>query len=307
MGVAVSAHNPSRPSHADISASQLLAALPDPAVVLDARGHVAWANDAWTTLQGGVGEPSRVVGSGASYADLCAGAVEAPGSDGAVLRDGVAQVLDGTRHRFELTYAMTTAGEQRWYLLRVCALPPSCGGALVTHTDVTSYKELELQLAHQASVDPLTGLPNRTRFARELARALDPHQPRGHVGVVYIDLDRFKPVNDTHGHDIGDAVLQTVARRLHAVCRPTDSVARLGGDEFALAVPGVDQTQLDALCGRIERAVAAPLHVRSLRLRLTASVGGHLARTGDSWEAVLRSADERMYVLKRQRRRWRSR
>ncbi len=162
----------------------------------------------------------------------------------------------------------------------------------------------EQALAHQAAHDPLTGVANRDLFAARLTGALTRRSGRpagADVGVLYLDLDGFKQVNDTYGHDAGDEVLLTTARRLGDQVRPQDTVARLGGDEFAVTVPRITADALTALAARITAALAEPHLIHGRSVRVTATVGAHLASSGDLADDALRWADQAMYSGKRAR------
>lgn len=155
--------------------------------------------------------------------------------------------------------------------------------------------------AHQAHHDALTGLHNRARFDDELERALLRAERSGdRVGLMYLDLDGFKPVNDTLGHEAGDVVLRAVAARLKARLRRADAIARLGGDEFAIIVEQLDDP---AVLGAIAKSVLACIRepVDSLpgQPHVTASIGiavypDHAENAGD----LLRRADQAMYQAK---------
>ncbi len=151
--------------------------------------------------------------------------------------------------------------------------------------------------AHAALHDPLTGLPNRSllRSHVDVARG-----ERGDVAVLLLDLDLFKPVNDTHGHEAGDEVLRVTAARLRAAVRPADVVARLGGDEFAVLVH--DGAGVRGLAQRLEAVVSAPIAVGAVTVRVGVSIGQALHPVdGTSFEELLRAADADMYRVKRHR------
>jgi diguanylate cyclase (GGDEF)-like protein len=154
---------------------------------------------------------------------------------------------------------------------------------------------------HMASHDGLTGLPNRGALLEGLRQALLRSRRSAHtVAVLFVDLDRFKAINDTHGHDAGDEVLRTVATRLHADLRPGDTVARLGGDEFVVLCEGV-RGQDDALevARRVRARLSEPITVGTTSLSLTASVGVALPSPGgDDAKELLRFADVAMYRAK---------
>ena len=117
--------------------------------------------------------------------------------------------------------------------------------------DITDLKDAERRLRELATHDYLTGLPNRVLLYDRLEQALARFQRHGQaVALLYLDLDRFKPVNDEFGHQIGDAVLIEIADRIHTVIRDTDTAARIGGDEFAVLIEGVDEPGPAAAGGR---------------------------------------------------------
>ena len=161
-------------------------------------------------------------------------------------------------------------------------------------------------LAHRANHDSLTGLPNRALlFARmEEAYGLDGADPQRRTAVLFIDLDRFKPINDSHGHEVGDRVLATVADRLRRAVRPTDTVARLGGDEFAvLCHPLASGDSASLIAERIRTAIEQPIAVgEGLVVRVGASVGiAEHPAAGDP-RRLLADADAAMYAAKVERR-----
>ncbi|MEV4349445.1 diguanylate cyclase [Actinoplanes sp. NPDC049596] len=173
---------------------------------------------------------------------------------------------------------------------------PSVGGFIANARDITEARGLELQLRHQATHDQLTGLANRLRFTEELDRIA--HGPAETTGMLAIDLNDFKPINDTLGHQAGDEVLATVARRLTACVRDTDLVARLGGDEFAIILHPVTATEAETTAARVRAAIAAPMPIAGQELTVGASIG---VATGPSAAAgtLLETADTAMYETKR--------
>ncbi|TMM06471.1 MAG: diguanylate cyclase [Actinobacteria bacterium] len=167
--------------------------------------------------------------------------------------------------------------------------------------DISARKQAEAELVHQTLHDPLTELPNRQRFLDRLeeTRALRLAGGSG-LGVVFMDLDGFKEVNDSLGHHAGDELLIAVARRLRAAVRPTDILARFAGDEFLVLAD--DLRSLDDLTQLAERLMACldrPFPIAARRLRVTASIGvAHSADAQDPAEDMLRKADAAMYLAK---------
>jgi diguanylate cyclase (GGDEF)-like protein/PAS domain S-box-containing protein len=177
-------------------------------------------------------------------------------------------------------------------------------GIVLNSRDVSERKAFEDQLAHQAFHDPVTNLANRALFADRVQHALTRSRRGGPaVGVMFIDLDDFKTVNDSLGHAAGDTVLQEVARRLQTAVRPGDTVARFGGDEFAILLDGVSDSQEAAdVAGRVLRTLELLLDVEGKQVYPRGSIGICVA-DGDSAtenaEDLLRSADVAMYIAKR--------
>lgn len=158
----------------------------------------------------------------------------------------------------------------------------------------------EEEIRSQALHDALTGLPNRALFLDRLDRALGRAAPRStRVGVVFVDLDRFKDLNDGYGHAMGDQVLHEVARRIVSSLRPGDTVARLGGDEFTLLVEDLDRSaELDRLVARVSTAISRPMTIDGIHLHVSASLGVREATGAEAPEVLIGDADAAMYVAK---------
>ncbi|XVU23109.1 putative bifunctional diguanylate cyclase/phosphodiesterase [Actinoplanes sp. CA-054009] len=169
------------------------------------------------------------------------------------------------------------------------------GGAVIVLRDVSRQRRLEHDLRHQALHDALTGLPNRKLFHDRLELALG----KAGVAVLYLDLDGFKRVNDSLGHNAGDLLLRTTAERLIAVLRPADTLARLGGDEFAVLLEDADQDTAERLAAACVDALGHPLLLQGREATVSVSVGvvpdaGRYAGADE----VLRNADVAMYAAK---------
>jgi diguanylate cyclase (GGDEF)-like protein/PAS domain S-box-containing protein len=168
--------------------------------------------------------------------------------------------------------------------------------------DITERKLAEEQLERQAYYDQLTALPNRVLFTRQLGHAvMRAKKKKGYLfAVLFMDLDRFKIVNDSLGHMIGDQLLVAVARRLEACIRPDDMVARLGGDEFAILIKGIhDVSDAIRVVDRIQKRLVLPFNLAGQEVFTTASIGIAQSATGyDREEDILRDADSAMYRAK---------
>ncbi|MCI1192437.1 EAL domain-containing protein [Calidifontimicrobium sp. SYSU G02091] len=174
------------------------------------------------------------------------------------------------------------------------------GTAIAVHEDVTEQRRTEARIAHLARHDALTGLVNRAVLREELERLLARNARGEDLALLYLDLDRFKAVNDSHGHPVGDELLREVAARLRGCVRDTDLVARLGGDEFAIAQCGAPQpTASRRLAQRLIEALSAPFEIAGVQAHIGTSVGIAVAPfDGDDPDTLLKNADLALYRAK---------
>ncbi|MCA6124933.1 EAL domain-containing protein [Bradyrhizobium sp. WSM 1704] len=185
-------------------------------------------------------------------------------------------------------------------IISIAQRPTSDGGWLVTCEDVTEQQRAESQIAFMARHDALTRLPNRTLLAERIEQAVAQVGRGSGFGVLCLDLDNFKQVNDTLGHPVGDELLCAVAERLNACVREVDTVARLGGDEFAVIQCGVHGSQdCEQLARRIVECVGAPYELNGHRVVVGCSVGISLSPDdGTGGEKLLKNADVALYRAK---------
>jgi len=178
---------------------------------------------------------------------------------------------------------------------------PAILGIIATARDVTARRAGEELLQHQALHDALTGLPNRALLNDRLAHALAvAARERASLALFLMDLDRFKEVNDTLGHDAGDVLLREVGRRVQSALRASDTVARLGGDEFAMLLPGADAASATEAARKILSALVEPVTLHEQVVIVGGSVGIALYPDhGEDAAALLRHADVAMYAVKR--------
>ncbi|HEY0848182.1 MAG TPA: EAL domain-containing protein [Noviherbaspirillum sp.] len=193
---------------------------------------------------------------------------------------------------------------ERWLRVNGQALldPEGHSRFVGTTLDITDSKTAEQRIRAASQRDPLTGLPNRALLVEYCEHLLAIAQRTKSSGaLLFVDLDRFKPINDTHGHDVGDQVLRQVAKRLLACTRQEDVVGRLGGDEFVVALPHPDDLRGPATVAQhIVDRLSEPYHVGNLQLHLSPSIGISLyPRHGENVETLIRHADTAMYEAKR--------
>lgn len=304
-----SAGSPSEPH--DYRAAFRAATLP--MAVVDHEGLIVTANEALAALTG-VGAAALTAQSASDLVDLAA--------DGRTWH-AYREVLHGRRSRFRCTRRLKHPdGRSLWAEITVVpmtAAPEQDSGAaprqmLLSVADVSDRRELQKRLRHLQMHDPVTRLPNRTLFFERLSAVLEtaPYQDdsmpgRGRIGLVYLDLDGFKAVNDTLGHRVGDRLLAAVAARLTDCAeqegpRPTGAhlVARLGGDEFAILVEESTGTQqLTDLARTVLAALQQPFDLAGQRLSVSASIGVvERPVAGTSATGLMQAADTTLYWAK---------
>lgn len=185
-------------------------------------------------------------------------------------------------------------------VLEIRGAPIEGGGFVTTYLDVTQQRRTQSLVAHMAHHDILTNLPNRALFGDRLQTAIALAKRSGMAAVHYIDIDLFKPVNDTHGHHAGDALLVAIAERLKHSVRENDTVARLGGDEFAIVQTGfAEALSASVLAERILLELSKPFDVFGHEVTVACSIGVALVPLdGISPREILRKADAALYRSK---------
>jgi diguanylate cyclase (GGDEF)-like protein/PAS domain S-box-containing protein len=185
--------------------------------------------------------------------------------------------------------------------IRIIEEPMIGGGWVATLEDITAWREAQEKLAYLAHHDPLTSLPNRTKFREDLEQTLRLVNRDGRVAVLCLDLDHFKEINDSLGHPIGDDLLKDVACRLRTSVREGDTVARLGGDEFAIVQAGADlqASESSSLAERLVEIVGAPYVIQGHQLNIGVSIGIAFApNDGEDPDQLLKNADMALYRAK---------
>ena len=169
--------------------------------------------------------------------------------------------------------------------------------------DVTERKKWEEEIKHMAMSDPLTGLANRNRYNQRLQETVNQASRfNTHFALMQIDLDKFKPVNDTYGHPVGDALLQHVAKILLSSCRDVDTVARLGGDEFSIILNGINRPEdVTVSAERIIEKLSHPIMIEHHDIKIGASIGiSYYPDDSEDTEELFGMADKALYSSKQE-------
>jgi len=263
--------------------------------MFDADGRIMLCNDRYATMMG----LSTSSLKGLSLLDLLIKYRNSVGEDASDAEQIFGSVLADAREGRPSTKVIKTSAGRT---LRVNDQPiPKGGGWVSTFDDITEWRDAQDRIAFMAHHDALTGLANRTQLIEKLNEALaSAGSEHDGVAVHFIDLDRFKRVNDTLGHDGGDSLLKVVAERLRAIVRADDIVARLGGDEFVIVQIDVENnTQAEGLARRLIEITTAPIELKEQTINATVSVGIALAPAdGLNPERLLKSADLALYRAK---------
>jgi diguanylate cyclase (GGDEF)-like protein len=263
-------------------------------IMFDAAERIVVCNDHYIEMYG---LSREIVKPGCSFLELLKYRAEA----------GHALHQDPDKYRVDLAAAMalgkvTTSifGTSDGREILVTNSPMSGGGRVATHKDITEQRKAEAKIEYMAHYDALTDLPNRLQLYEQLRQTLARPKRGEHLAVFCLDLDRFKDVNDAHGHPVGDLLLKAVADRLRQCVRDTDTIARLGGDEFAIMQTGTSQP-MDAtsLASRLIEMIGAPFELGSHQVTVGLSIGIALAPgDGVDPDQLLKNADMALYRAK---------
>jgi diguanylate cyclase (GGDEF)-like protein len=262
--------------------------------MFDADHRLVVVNQPFSTLFSVPHEKFKLGMSATEFVDMIARERNLPPERAEELHANQKMMVErGKQHN----YAFDTTDGRR---ISVVHTPMHNGGWVTTYLDVTARHKAEAKVAHMAQHDALTELPNRRRFREHLQHELDHARAGRCFGVLCLDLDSFKGVNDALGHPIGDRLLQAVACRLRDAIRESDMVARLGGDEFAIIHTGMKQPEeTGALASRLIEVVSAPYDVDGHQVVVGLSVGIAIAPSdGADADAVLKNADMALYRAK---------
>lgn len=267
-------------------------------LMVDAKGEIGFMNSRYAELQG---LPVDFASGRTTYREL----VDHLDATGEFDERIGADLLDFIRfpgHRECIPHYDRDRPDGTALAVRTTRLPD--GGFVQTLTDISGRRRAEAKVLQLARHDALTGLTNRAVIRQQLEEAAGLSATGRSFAVLMIDLDRFKPVNDTHGHAVGDLLLKLVAERLRNTVRTGDVVGRLGGDEFAVIQMGATQTdQAEALASRLTRALCQPYSIDGQTITIGASIGIAMAPShGRTGQELLAAADLALYAVKAQSR-----
>ncbi|MDP9429935.1 MAG: EAL domain-containing protein, partial [Actinomycetota bacterium] len=276
----------------------VLDALPSPTLLIDAGGTVLLANTAWQNAADVLGDDRMRIGVDGNYFAM---ARRLNGEDStSTLIEQLRALSRGERSSVQADYALELPGGTHWIHLQASRVDQA-GQVVVTHTDVTTRVAAERASDWRARHDTLTELPNRAHL-HELIDAELQQLDRGPVSVLFLDIDGFKDVNDSLGHDAGDDLLRQIAQRLAGVTRAADTVGRLGGDEFVVLCRDCDTTGAEALADRCRASIDRPFDLGGRMVRLGVSIGISTAAESGSTRVrstdLVRDADLAMYAAK---------
>lgn len=264
--------------------------------IIDAAGVIISVNTAWRRFADQNDAMRTIYRAGTNYLESCDQAAAAGDEDAAKAADGIRAVIENRRSTFSFEYPRHSPDQQRWFVMNVSRFEHSGPvRVVIAHEDVTPARLAAEQMRHVALHDSLTGLPNRALFLDNLHQALI--RIRRHsdnrFAVLFLDLDRFKLINDSLGHLAGDMLLRGVARRIESCLRPYDIAGRMGGDEFTILlnnVNGVRETSI--IAERLLRSLRAPFSIYGHEITPSVSIGIVLYRsTYEQPDDLLRDAD----------------
>lgn len=273
--------------------SQAVEQSPNTVVITDLEGDIEYINASFTkttgyTYEEAIGKNMRLLQSGKT--PLTAYSVM-----WGQLKEGKSWVGEFINRRKDKTE----------YIESIKASPIVNSNGVITHfmaliEDITKQKKSEERIHHLANFDALTALPNRNKLKEQAKYAISiAKRQHGKMGLLFLDIDHFKNINDTLGHTIGDALLITLAKRFRSVLREEDIVSRLGGDEFIFMLPNTDEKGISSVARKLLDIISKPVVIKENELIVTASVGIAIYPTdGTDYETLSKNADTAMYRAK---------
>jgi diguanylate cyclase (GGDEF)-like protein len=287
----------------------ILDSLLEPIAVLDQNGVIGAVNAAWRQfawINGGGSEASEPIG--VNYLSVCEQAGATPnGEEGLLAAQGIRAVMDGRRSEFHLEYSCHSAYEQRWFRMTVTPLFGSPNQVVVSHRNVTHIRRAEIaarlaqaMLRQASEEDPLTDLPNRTLLMQRLEKLVE----RSHAGeigfaLLFLEMDRFKLINDALGHEAGDEMLIDLGQRLRDAQTAGSFAARFGDYQFVYVACGIgSESEARAVGDRLRSVLAAPYAVHGRDLQTNVSIGIAMSSRTDDANELLRKGSIALFEAK---------
>ncbi|APH72563.1 hypothetical protein BSQ44_15260 [Aquibium oceanicum] len=275
--------------------------------IIDQEGIIRAENDARRNFSKRNGGKDSYIGE--SYLPVVTKAIDGESEGEAEFRKAIREVLNGECHGFEIEYPCHSPDEQRWFLARVTPLQAQPRnklgtevlGAVITHQDISIRKLLELRLTRLAETDELTGLKNRRYLLEKIESSATKLQAGSTLALCLLDLDNFKEINDTAGHDAGDHILRQVAERISSVTSHLQSVvlARMGGDEFAVLLEVPRPWSVVPIAEEVFALLSAPYSIGSEKVLSAASIGiAFYPMDAGTPESLMKAADLALYGAK---------
>jgi len=312
-----------RPDLPSNFANDVLNSLTAHIAVLDGGGRIVSVNEAWRRFARENGGECGTFYVGVSYLAVCEAAIRGGGDEDLVaMLEGILAVLRGERDRFSFEYPCNSPAEERWFIARVTRYRRAAAASVIaSHEDITARKRAEeelrrakeaLEVANRelgealaseqlaARTDYLTGVCNRRHFFDLAAHAFDVSRRYRHpLSIILFDVDHFKQINDSWGHQIGDEILKRVARIAGDCLRDADVIARYGGEEFIVLLPESSATQAMIVAERIREGLAARgIDTGKGTVQVTVSAGIADALSEDALDSLIRRADQALYQAK---------
>jgi diguanylate cyclase (GGDEF)-like protein/PAS domain S-box-containing protein len=283
-------------------ARSTLEALPQHVAILDESGRVIAVNQQWRNCAGGSASVLQTPVEGANYFEACDNARGREKEYASAFKAGIRSVMMEKRDCFSLEYPCQSPGGQIWFLATVNRFTgDGPRRTVVVQENITELKRAEINIQKLAYYDTLTGLPNRLLLHDRLRQGIKrAERHRQMLAALFLDLDRFKVINDTLGHAAGDQLLQEVAKRLGGQIRSYDTIARMGGDEFVILLNNVTSTDVvSGVSRKILESMAPPYLLGSQEVFITTSIGiAMYPNDGNDGERLLKNADTAMYLAK---------
>lgn len=271
--------------------------LPISMALLDGDGWIIDVNEQWRRFASdNGGDPNGYIGT--NYVAACRDPSDPQALE---VAERFEELLAGRRHLVEFEYPCHSPETRRWFYLKAYRClegdQPRIG---VLHIEITPWRLAEEAEQHRADTDTLTGLLNRRAFVERAERILTSAERNAiSVAVLFLDLDNYKVINDTYGHEMGDRVIATIGERLQGPTRECDLQGRYGGDEFVVIAENVDRDGAERVGARVRELIAMPVAVAGHRFELTCSQGIALyPDQGNDLNALIRAADRAMYRAK---------